>query len=276
MKVSLLTDAPKHNLALMKISWWHKHLGDEVTLNMPLWKADKTYASVLFDWNKNKFVADEYGGPAFGGGKVFSCPEDYSLFNINYSLGYTYRYCPRGCPFCKVKELESDQHHYSIWKFHNSQFNKICLLNNNTFFDPQWRETFKEVWEANLIWKDDSGGFDLRLIDEEKAEFLKKTKWDHGPKFAWDRMQDEEQILNGLNELLRQGIKRKTVYVLIGFDTTINEDIYRCQKLEDFGFYPFPMIYKETDITKRFRRMIYLRYYRKVGSIVKAWKEYLG
>jgi len=28
MKISLLTDAPKHNLALMKLSTWHKHAGD--------------------------------------------------------------------------------------------------------------------------------------------------------------------------------------------------------------------------------------------------------
>jgi len=49
MKILLLTDAPKHNLALMKISTYHKKAGDEVMLNMPLWKADYRYASWIFE-----------------------------------------------------------------------------------------------------------------------------------------------------------------------------------------------------------------------------------
>ena len=65
MKISLLTDAPDHNLALMKLSAWHKKQGDLIFLDSPLTKVDKTYASILFAWNKNKFVADEYGGVQF-------------------------------------------------------------------------------------------------------------------------------------------------------------------------------------------------------------------
>ena len=65
MKISLLTDAPRHNLALMKISAWHKKQGDEVLLNMPLFPADYTYASVLFEKNIKLFNANEYGGPAY-------------------------------------------------------------------------------------------------------------------------------------------------------------------------------------------------------------------
>jgi len=43
----------------------HKLRGDDVLLNMPLWPADKTYASVLFNKNKGRFRVDEFGGPAF-------------------------------------------------------------------------------------------------------------------------------------------------------------------------------------------------------------------
>jgi len=277
MKISLLTDAPKHNLALMKISAWHKSNGDEIKLNMPIWKADKSYASILFDWNKDKFIADEYGGPAFSGGSVVDCFPDYSLFNLDFSLGFTFRYCPRGCVFCKVKDLEKVQKHYSIWDFHNQQFKKICLLNNNTFFDPQWRETFLEIWDAKLTVIDENG-YDLRLINEEKATVLKKTKWanGHDPHFAWDRMEDEKEILRGLEEINRVGLKLKSIYILIGFDTTLEEDIYRCQKIHDMGHDPFPMIYKETPRTLSFRRMIYLRNYRKDKNIEKSWREYHG
>lgn len=276
MRISLLTDAPKHNLALMKLSAIHKNMGDDVRLNMPLWSADKTYASVLFEWNKGKYFADEYGGPAFGGGNgISNVKPDYSLFPIDYSLGYTYRYCPRRCGFCKVHKMESDKTHYSIWTFHNPSFKKICLLNNNAFADPQWRDTFEEIWDAGLTVVDENG-YDLRLVDEGKAQALKKTKWvnGHDPHFAWDGMKDETSIVNGLSEINRAGMKLKSIYVLCGFDTTLEQDIYRCQKIHDMGHDPFPMLYTESSLLLKFRRMIYLRFYRNTGNIEKAWKEY--
>jgi hypothetical protein len=62
MRISLLTDAPKHNLALMKLSAYHKDCGDVVTLNEPIIPADYTYASVLFDWNvKNLLLMNTVG-----------------------------------------------------------------------------------------------------------------------------------------------------------------------------------------------------------------------
>lgn len=280
MKISLLTDAPKHNLALMKLSAWHKAIGDEVCLNMPLNKTNKTYASVLFEWNKKKFFADEYGGPAFENSSlcqsIQNCKPDYSLFQLDYSLGYTYRYCPRHCAFCKVSVFNHpDISHHSIWDFHLPTYKRICLLNNNTFADPKWKETFEEIWNDNLTVIDENG-YDLRLIDEEKAEVLRKTKWDdsNAPHFAWDRMEDESQIIKGIEEINRVGFKHKSIYVLIGYNTTIEQDIYRFQKIHDLGHNPFPMIYKETSVLKSLRRMIYQRYYRQSGNIEKAWKEY--
>ena len=268
MKISLLTDAPKHNLALMQISWWHKSLGDDVKLNMPLWKADKTYASILFDWNKKKFFADEYGGPAFGGGNVFNCPSDNTLFNLDYSLGYTYRYCPRKCSFCKVSKLETSKKHWSIWNFHKSHFKKICLLNNNTFFDVRWKETFDEIRDANLTVIDENG-YDLRLMDEEKAEALKRTKFQGKIHYAWDRMEDEILILRGL-----QIAPKGRVYVLIGFDTTREDDIYRCQKIVDLGHDPYIMPYNQNKQEKQFKRFIDSFMWRKYKSIAEAWRNY--
>lgn len=267
----------------MKISAWHKAQGDEIRLNMPLWRADKTYASILFEWNIDKFIADEYGGPAYAKNQrnsgiykkmYLDDLPDYGLFNLGFSLGYSFRSCFRKCSFCKVDALEPDPpKHYSIWSFHPTTFKKICLLNNNTFFDSQWKETFEEILDANLIIKDENG-YDLRLIDEEKATWLKKMKWDHGPKFAWDRMEDEKEILRGFSEINRVGFKKCTVYILMGYDTTMEQDIYRCQKIHDLGHNPFPMLYKESRELRKFRRMIYARYYRRSGNIEKAWKEY--
>lgn len=279
MNVNLYTDAPKHNLALMKLSAWHKQHGDEVTLNMPIMPCDYSYASILFEKNRGMFNANEYGGPAYVFpeeeiGKVLDLDiecihPDYDLFPVYYSIGFTFRPCFRKCPFCKVWKMQQpDTEHHSIWEFHDTRFTKICLLNNNTFFDKQWKETFEEIWDANLSVIDENG-YDLRLIDEEKAEALKKTKFIGQRHYAWDRIEDESAILRGL-KIAPKG----TVYVIIGYDTTQEQDIYRVQKIVDHGFDPYIMPFHQSREEKRFKRFIDSFMWRKYKTIQDAWKDY--
>lgn len=294
MKVSLLTDAPKHNLALMKLSAHHKACGDEVSLNLPLWPADKTYASILYEKNLSHFHADVCGGPAYvvarrnGSIRIRDevcgplLPEceamapDYGLYpGCDYSLGYTFRPCARGCAFCVVGSLRHpDVKHHSIWEFHDSRFKKICLLNNNTFMDPRWRETFEEIWDAKLTVVDENG-YDLRLIDDEKAAALKKTRWDGKIHFAWDRMQDEAAIVRGLECLKKVNLRSNAhVYVLIGWDTTEAQDLHRCQVLKDLGFDPYIMPYGGTVEGRRFKRFVDSFMWRKYPTMAEAWRDY--
>jgi hypothetical protein len=273
MNINLYTDAPKHNLALMQISAWHKAQGDTVTLNMPIMPCDFSYASILFDHNIDKYSADFYGGPAFPEcclpEKFRSMKPDYDFFPIDFSLGYAFRPCYRGCAFCKVKDMNHpDTNHHSIWEFHDPKFKKICLLNNNTFFDPQWRETFEEIWDAGLTVIDENG-YDLRLMDEEKAAALRKTKFQGYIHYAWDRMKDEREILQGLKIA-----PRGRIYVLIGFDTTEEEDIYRCQKIIEAKHDPYIMPYNKTKGERRFKRFIDTFMWRKYKTVGEAWNAY--
>lgn len=279
MKISLLTDCPKHNLALMKLSTYHRKAGDQVKLNMPLWPADYRYGSYIFE-NSIRWGDQERGG--IGARLKIRLPEDieklmpdYSLFNLNHSLGYTFRDCYRKCPFCKVPLLPKDKRHHSIWEFHQKDFNTIELLNNNTFYDPLWEETFKEIYKADLMIIDN--GNDLRLLDDHKAWWIKRLRWLKYPKFAWDRMEDEEKIIEGLKLLQKHKI-RSIVYVLMGFDTNMQDNIYRCQVIHDIGkgigFYPFPMLYNPTKQLRSFRQMICFRYYRRYKTIKDAWKHF--
>lgn len=252
-----------------------------MTLNMPLMPCDYSYASILFEWNKNLYFADEYGGAAFDGSKlpadIESMKPDYELFGIDYSLGYTFRPCFRGCAFCKVKNMKHPDHgHHSIWEFHDARFKKICLLNNNTFMDPRWEETFEEIWDADLTVIDENG-YDLRLLDEEKADALKRTRFlNRSFSFAWDRMSDEAAILRGMDIAKKYKLLQHTtnVFVLTEFDTTMEEDIYRCQKIVDYGAHPYVMPYKMTEAGRIFRRMMNLHYYRSHSSIEEAWRAY--
>ena len=276
MKISLLTDAPKHNLALMKLSTYHKKAGDEVKLNMPLWPADYRYGSYIFE-NGIRFGAQEKGGIGVDpkiqlGEEIEKLKPDYSLFNLDHSLGYTFRDCYRKCPFCKVPLLSQNLLHHSIWEFHEKRFNTIELLNNNTFFDTLWEYTFKEIYEAKL--KIIEHGMDLRLLDDHKAWWIKRLKWKNQPKFAWDQMKEEKKIIEGLKLLQKYKIEGM-IYVLMGFNTSFEENLYRCEIINSMGFDPFPMLYKPTKQLRRFRRMIYLRYYRKYKTIGEAWEDYI-
>lgn len=279
MKINLLTDAPRHNLALMKISAYHKAIGNDVTLNQPMEPCDVSYGSWLYS---QKYATDWIGST--GVNPTIQLPQefesmrpDYALYGLDYSLGYTWAWCPRKCEFCVVNKQNNPKEHKSIWTFHDSKFKKICLLNNNTFSDPQWKETFEEIWDAKAVVVDDNG-YDCRLLDDEKADALKRTKFNGSIHFAWDLMKDEAKVLQGL-EIARKHHLRAVVYVLVGFNTTIEEDIYRCQKIHDLKFDPYIMPYrtakgKASKQARAFKRFIDCRYYRKYKTIQEAWENY--
>ncbi len=280
MRVNLLTDLPRHNLALMRISQWHKSQGDEVTLNMPLQPCDLSYGSWFFS---QKYQTDIAGGPAVDPkirlySLIQDTPPDYDLYpNIDYSLGFTWDYCPRKCDFCIVPKQNNLKVHRSIKSIHNPKFKKICLLNNNTFSDPKYYETFYEIWQADLTVHDENG-YDLRLMNAEKANALADTRFDGLIHFAWDSIKDEEKIITGLEFGRECKLHNKSmVYVLTGYNTTLEEDIYRCQKIHDLGYDPFIMLYndKRSKQLRQFRRMINgCRYYRSYKSIAEAWVYY--
>jgi hypothetical protein len=208
---------------------------------------DKSYASILFEKNRDSFIADEHHGVAFDSynlpDEIEKLTPDYSLFPVDYSLGYTFRPCFRKCEFCKVPKIKhQNADHHSIWEFHDTKFSKIKLLNNNTFFDKRWRETFDEIADAKLKIVDENG-YDLRLMDDEKAHYLKHTKFEGQIHYAWDLMSEAE-------------------------------DIYRVQKIVDYGHDPYIMPYHQSVKEKRFKRFIGLFMWRKYKTIELAWNDY--
>lgn len=261
----------------MKFSTYYKERGDQIYLNGTGF-FDMTIGSWLFTWSQ-KQPTDLEGGPGINptikNEWCDTLKPDYDLFPIDYSLGFTWSYCPRKCPFCIVPLQNNPKEHHSIWDFHDSKFKKICLLNNNTFSDPQWRQTFEEIWDANLIVRDENG-YDLRLLDDEKAKALHKTKWSTPLHFAWDLMKDEKEIRRGLDLLTKHNLRTTSngVYVLIGFNTTVENDIYRCQVIDDFGLTPYPMPFNRTSQEMKFKRFINLHYYRQYPTIKAAWENY--
>ena len=96
-------DSKMPNLALMKISAWHKLHGDDVDFYNPIADqyVDKIYASKIFDYTDDYFyyplnVAIIKGGPAYGihtklPDEIDRMFPDYSLYSCNQAVGYTMR-----------------------------------------------------------------------------------------------------------------------------------------------------------------------------------------
>lgn len=261
-------------MAAMKISAFHKAMGDEVFLNFPLIKADFTYASLLFSETPDPY-ADLIGGPKYPESRldpqIDNLKPDYDFYpNIDYSLGYTYKACPRSCDFCIVPKQKNSETHYSIWTFHDARFKKICLLNNNTLADMYWRDTFQEIIDANLILIEH--GFDARLITEEVATCLSRVRFAGYLHVAWDYLEHETEILRGIKNLLDAGIKKIMCYVLIGH-TTHEENMHRVKTLDALKVDPFIMpLKKHLSYQKGFARWVN---HKAIFKTVK-WEDYKG
>lgn len=279
MRVKLIDlDSKMPNLALMQLSSMHKSLGDEVGFDVN--NPDKVYISCIFKNNAPQAygVASMYpdaevdiGGSGIdltkrtpvSAQKVYP---DYSLYpSINYSLGFSSRGCIRKCPFCVVPEKEGKIHKWQhVREFYNPKFRDVYFLDNNMYAIKDWFfENTDFILENNLRMCVPQG-FDIRILDEEIAERLSKIKWSNRRiTFAFDNMQDEKAVINGIEMLQNAGINTCELiqfFVLTGFNTTFEQDLYRVNLLREKNVGAFVMQYKKSDLTKMLARYVNRRY----------------
>jgi len=219
MKIKLIPINCKiPNLALMKLSAFHKAKGDEVSLDEP--NPDKIYISSPFrsaqgtDRSMMFPGAEiEYGGYGFNNKKlpyeIEHTMPDYSIFDCEYSMGYTTRGCIRSCDFCIVPQMEG-----SIKKWaHPSEFwdeahDTIKLLDNNWLAIPEWfKETSQWIIDQGLTLMD--GGMDIRLVIEKNINQIRNLKIKPGYKFAFDSSEMSGTIIEKLKLLKEYGFDLK-------------------------------------------------------------------
>ena len=272
MKIGLI-DVDGHNfpnLPLMKISAYHKGKGDSVEWYEPLFSGhmDKVYTSKVFTFTPDYpyyINADEIikGGTGYNypdGGAAL--PEEIEHIYPDYTIypeltkdtayGFLTRGCPRGCDFCIVGEKEGkcSVKVADLSEFWREQKN-IVLLDPNMFACRDWRDLSRQLVDSKA-WVDFSQGCDIRIMTEEKAEYIKcmKIKQVH---FAWERYEDKETIIPKFREFKRitGWDKRKLpVYVLVNFNTTLQQDLERIYILRDMGYWPYVMVYEKDKLPK--------------------------
>ena len=134
------------------------------------------------------------------------------------------------------------------------------LLDPNMFACKDWRDLSQQLIDSNA-WIDFSQGCDIRLMNEEKASYIKqmKVKRIH---FAWDRYGDKNKIIPKFQMFKRitGWDKRKmVVYVLTNYNTTHEQDLERIYTLRELGYWPDVRIFEKEKlprghITKKLQR----------------------
>ena len=284
MKIGLV-DVDGHsfpNLALMRISAYHKARGDTVEW----WWSDFIHYDIVY---MSKIFSDAYspdvpeplnadrvikGGTGYAirvadGKEVFDKtkdvdlpPEmekafpDYSIYpRFSFAVSMTSRGCPRGCSFCHVaaKEGRCSVKVANVSDFWNGQ-NEIKVLDPNITACKDKRELMQQYIDTGAKI-DFTQGLDIRLLNQFDIEAINKMRVGtlH---FAWDNPNDD---LKEKFEDFAKEFRRKSnigmVYCLTNFNSTLEQDLYRIYTLRDLGYDPYVMVYNKPSAPKEIRHL---------------------
>lgn len=284
MKIGLI-DVDGHNfpnLALMRISAYHKSIGDEVEWWFgDLVHYDIVYMSKIFSDTYSKDIpaplnADKVirggtgycitlgtdGKEHFDQSKNYNLPPemekmfpDYSIYpQYDYAVSMTSRGCPRGCAFCHVaaKEGRCSVKVADVKDFWNGQ-KEIKVLDPNITACREKRDLMEQYVNTGA-WIDFTQGIDIRLVNDADIDALNrmKIKMVH---FAWDNPKDDLKAkFENFSEKFRiKDNRRKVVYVLTNFNSTMEENLFRIYTLRDLGYDPDVRIYDKPNAPKEIK-----------------------
>lgn len=302
-------DSKIPNLALMKISNYYKSLGETVEFVQDNRQYEKIFASAIFTRSKSKCeeLKSTYGDKIEIGGtgwdlnkwlpdEIEYMKPDYDLYSIediasrmkgigtkghkikkateivNAGMGFTSRGCIRECGFCFVPKKEGKFKNVAeIKDLLNPKSNILILHDNNITADPYCIDKLHEIRDRKLII-DINQGCDVRLMNEDIAKALGEVKHLRSLHYAWDLIGFEEQVMEGI-KTLSKFVKpyRHMCFMLVGFNTIFEEDMYRFEKLRELKIDPFVMVYnqKKELRLRHFARWVNSRIYKSC-----KWEEY--
>lgn len=272
-----LIDVDGHNfpnLALMKLSAYHKAQGDTVEWCWGWGAYDRVYMSKVFDETYSKDVPEPLnareiikGGTGYGldnrlPDDVEHIYPDYSLYpelTRNTAYGFLTRGCPRGCQFCIVaaKEGRRSIKVADLREFWDGQ-KHIKLLDPNLLACQHHMELLGQLADSGA-WVDFTQGLDCRLLTTGNIAIINQIKLKE-IHFAWDYMSESGAVIRGL-ELYAENARRKphgryaTVYCLTNYDTTMEENLYRIYTLRDMGYDPYVMVYDKPSAPREIKML---------------------
>lgn len=249
------------NVALMKLSAWHKAQGDTVLPLNSGERADRRYGSAVFSWNRRKAAALTAIGAIVGGSgvdlqnklpsHVEAMRPDYSLYGLDYGVGYLMRGCIWRCDFCVVPQKEGKPREVAtIDDLVNGSF--LVLLDNEFLWREKWAiARLEELTARHLDWCP-SQGLDVRVVTMPIVEALAASRY-------WNVHHTRRQITFAFDDLAtaplyRRGVERLLTkmaawhlqsFVLVGHNSTIAQDLERLAIIRSYEIDPFVMVYRD-------------------------------
>lgn len=226
---------------------------------------DHAYLSVVFSWDLQRaymravaLAAEGYevfaSGPAvqmqpYILDGVAKCNPPFpvdALWRHNPNATFTSRGCIRDCEFCIVPKIEGGIIEYKCWQPAPIVCDNNLLACSRTHFD-RVVDRLKGVRQVDF-----NQGLDARLLRKHHADRLAELDLAF-VRLAWDDIRTERPFYRAYERLRVAGIPKHKirVYVLIGFNDTPEDALYRLEAVWKLGVMPNPMRYQPLDAERR-------------------------
>lgn len=289
MKIGLINDDNKNfpNLALMKISAYHKKCGDFVEIFDLTCEYDIIYRSKVFTFTDRENYLFLGNPIIFEGGTGYNLKTvlndeiehilpDYDLYDCNHAYGFITRGCIRKCDFCIVPKKEGAiKANADIEEFIGNKKSVILMDNNILAIEYGLLQIEKMIKMKLRI--DFNQGVDARIVlnNKEIIKLLSHVSFLKPLRMSCDNI-DNLEVLKELIPLLRKGNvtpKNYFIYVLV---KEINEAFKIVNELKKLNvdcfaqpFIDFNHNIKVDKQLKQFARWVNCRQLRNV-----EWKDY--
>lgn len=248
MKIGL-QDVDGHNfpnLALMKLSSYHKALGDDVEFVRSGASYDKVYKSKVFSFTPDRVIGFEAtevicGGTGYDFSTVLSdavehTAPDYGLYPLmklldrNTALGFTTRGCTNLCPWCIVPKKEGlIAPHADLEEFLCGR-GKVILMDNNILAHQHGIRQIEKIITRG-IRTDFNQGLDFRLMDGPTVRLLSRVRYIRFLRIACDHEAFLSDAVRAIKRLVKAGIPPYRIFVYCLMGTSLEETHQRIMTL---------------------------------------------
>jgi len=250
-------DGKLPNLALMKLSAWHKSQGDEVAFFLPSESYDLVYASKVFTFSADDpYLPQRVVKGGTGYNVVAALPDevehiypDYEMWGINYAIGFASRGCVRNCPWCVVPRKEGKiKANADIYEFWRGQDELVLLDGNITALPDHFKLICEQIMREN-IRVEFNQGLDIRCVDADMAKLISRLRLRTNLRFGFDSSVYADAVERGVKLLQSGGVSKNKLmfYLLYNFNDTPQDLYERLVLLQRLGVDAYPMRYRALD-----------------------------
>jgi hypothetical protein len=218
------------NLALMRISSYHKNRGEKVEW----WDSNKkgydlVYSSKTFGFTPENSKLPETAIKGGAGYNLFNelpdrisvCKPDYTIYpDCDYAIGFLTRGCPNNCSWCVVPIKEGKLRPCANWKMLvREDTDKLVLMDNNILACDYGIRQLAELSQTHYRL-DLNQGMDVTLINDDICRILAKIRWIRSIRFSCDS-EYKLPYFERMAELFRKhgvSLSRVFVYILVQSD----------------------------------------------------------